>query len=323
MVVVAGAFSKTVSRPQREAIGLAQHIARVLSTDLALVAVGPDPSVVPSQLVGYGIRRVITVSLDVSAHGTETYLHNLHRTVVSFNPTVIVMGGSELARETAPRLAYRLGGVAFNDVIDVRFDNGRLVCTRPVFGGKALEDLVPSKNPAVLVLRQGAFPVPAASGDDGHIPEVTAVEAERLETGVTVVERAIPESKGPALESASVVVAGGRGLGSAEAFSVLHELASVLGGAVASSRPPVDDGWVPPDYQVGQTGKVISPDLYIAVGISGASQHLLGIAGAKVVVAINNDRRAPIFSRAQLGVAMNYQEILPALIARCRNLNGS
>lgn len=323
MVVVAGSFSETVSRAQREAMGLAQQVAHALSTEVTLVAVGPNVSTIPSQLAGYGIGRVIAVPLDVSAHDTETYIHNLHRAVATLNPAVILMGGSELARETAPRLAFRLGGVALNDVIDVRLDDGRLVCTRPVFGGKAVEDLIPARDLAVLVLRQGAFPVHETAGDETGVPEVTELEAERLETGVTVTERSQPQSTGPTLESASVVVAGGRGLGSAAAFSALRELASILGGAVASSRPPVDDGWVPPDYQVGQTGKVISPDLYIAVGISGASQHLLGIAGAKMVVAINSDRRAPIFSRAQLGVAMDYQEVLPALIARCRRLHGN
>ena len=176
------------------------------------------------------------------------------------------------------------------------------------------------RAPVVVTARPGAFEPAEETGGAELAAEARPVQVPT--DAVRLRERVAAERAGPRLEEARVVVSGGRGIGGPEGFRLLEELARVLGGAVGASLAAVDEGWVPPDLQVGQTGKVVSPDVYFAVGISGASQHLAGIAGAKAVVAINKDPHAPIFEAARFGVVMDWRRFVPALIEECRKLAG-
>jgi electron transfer flavoprotein alpha subunit len=226
---------------------------------------------------------------------------------------LIFLPADEQGAEIAPRLAERLGGTAVTHVVGVEEKDGRLVWTRPVFGGKALASVVATVEPVVATLRRGAF------------------EAAPVSTAVEIADLTVPDSdgavellgteeaaSGAALEEAAVIVAGGAGMGGAEGFAELEELAGLLGGAVGASLAAVDSGWAPPERQVGLTGKSVSPAVYLAFGISGASQHLAGIGGAKAVVAVNTDPDAPIFRAARLGVVMDCRQLAAALIAELR-----
>jgi electron transfer flavoprotein alpha subunit len=214
----------------------------------------------------------------------------------------------------APRLAERVGGAAVTHATSFELTDGRLTWVRPVFGGKALARIAPLAEPVVVTIRRGAFE-PAEPAD-----AAATVETRQAPGGDGAVELISSEATADesSLEEASVIVSGGGGLGSEEAFSELEELAGLLGGAVGASLAAVDAGWAAPEQQVGLTGKAVSPDLYLAFGISGASQHLAGIAGAKVVVAVNTDPDAPIFAASRLGVVMDSRQLLRALVDELR-----
>lgn len=231
---------------------------------------------------------------------------------------LVLFPGDLDGRDWAPRVAWRLGAGLVSECTGWRLQEGRLEFLRPVYGGKALAVEAVLAEPVMAVVRPGTFPVPPA--DAGRRGEVLALEVPAAGRGTVLVERVAEVESGPSLEDARIVVAGGRGLGGPENFQLLKELADVLGAALGASRAAVDEGWVPASWQIGQTGRSIRPELYVAVGISGASQHMAGVAGAKTIVAINTDPSAPIFEQAHLGVVGDYRQILPPLIAALREL---
>lgn len=308
-----------LSRPALEGIGAARRLADALGREAAAVALGPDAAAAAAAAARHGVARAVAVEGDLDARGAEAYVATLAALARDLGAEVVLLPADARGREVGPRLAGRLGGAAVNDVVELRVEGGRPVWTRPVFGGKAFAAVVARRAPVVATLRPGAFEPAEAAG--GEAP-VERREPVLPEAPVRLRERAAEARSGPRLEEARVVVSGGRGLGGPEAFRQLEELARLLGGAVGASLAAVDEGWAPPEWQVGQTGKVVSPDVYIAVGISGASQHLAGIAGAKAIVAINKDPNAPIFEAARFGIVMDYRQILPALIEECRKLAG-
>jgi electron transfer flavoprotein alpha subunit len=238
-------------------------------------------------------------------------------------PKIVMMGRTELGRELGPRVAFRLGAGLAQDCVEVRLDSGtgRVVAVRPVYGGNALATVTfAGSGPQFVVLRGKVYDEPVP--DTSRTGEVVPIELELDPSVVRIrhVETVRSESRGVRLEDASVVVTGGRGLGGPEGFEVLEELAGLLGGAVGASRPACDAGWVDHGYQVGLTGKTVTPELYIAVGVSGASQHMAGCSGAKNIVAINRDAEANMFREAAYGVTGDWQKVLPAFIEAVRDL---
>ena len=231
----------------------------------------------------------------------------------------VLFAQSVLAADVAAGLAARLGAGLNWDLVDLAETGGDLVGKRPALADSVWVDVGWSSTPRLALFRSGAFD-PVESGGSA---EVRAVEV-RLEPYsllAELVEPAVVESSGPSIEDADVVVAGGRGLGAPEGFRAVEELADALGGAVAATRAVVDAGWYPYSTQVGQTGKTVSPKLYVAVGISGAIQHKVGMQSSGLIVAINKDPNAPIFEYADLGVVGDLNEILPKLteLVRARN----
>ncbi len=220
----------------------------------------------------------------------------------------VVVAATALGKDLAPRVAARLGCALAADVIDVRYD-GAIVVTRPVYAGKATYTLKVTGSPCVLSVRPNAI-APEEAGKAGASESVAVDPAEPKAKTVEVKQ---PERAALDVAEASVVVSGGRGLKEPENFKLLEDLATALGGAVGASRAVVDAGWRPHAEQVGQTGKVVSPNLYFAVGISGAIQHLAGIRTAKTIVAINKDPDAPIFKVADYGIVGDLFEIVPRL----------
>jgi electron transfer flavoprotein alpha subunit len=223
----------------------------------------------------------------------------------------VLFGQSVLAADVASGLAARLEAGLNWDLVDVREQDGRLVGTRPALADSVYVEVGWRSSPALAVFRTGSFE-PAANGGTADVEELE-VELEDFSTLATMIEQAHEERSGPSIEDADVIVAGGRGLGAPEQFAVVEELAKALGGAVAATRAVVDAGWYPYAAQVGQTGRTVSPKLYIACGISGAIQHKVGMQGSGTVVAINKDPNAPIFEFCDLGVVGDLHTIVPQL----------
>ena len=228
-------------------------------------------------------------------------------------PDAFLLGTTYDGRDVAARLSVKLNVSVLSNVVDLRLDGDRLVGVEPVFGGTLnVTSRFTDGGPDIWLVRPKSFE-PAAVG--GPPAEVVELPVPDLGTtgGAVVRDRFTEESEGPKLDEAAIVVSGGRGLGAAEAYSMIEGLAKQLGAAPGASRAIVDAGWVPYSYQVGQTGKVVKPTVYIACGISGATQHLVGMKGSKNIIAINKDSEAPIFAVADLGIVGDVHKVLPKL----------
>jgi electron transfer flavoprotein alpha subunit len=223
----------------------------------------------------------------------------------------ILFAASVLSADVAAGLAARLGAGLNWDLTDLVVDDGKLVGKRPALGDSVYVDVGWTSEPRLALVRSGTFE-PAESGGSAEVEKFES-RFQDFSLAATMLEQAHEESEGPSIEDADVVVAGGRGLGSPENFALVEELAKALGGAVAATRAVVDAGWYPYAAQVGQTGKTVSPKLYIACGISGAIQHKVGMQSSSLIVAINKDANAPIFEYADFGVVGDLHEIIPKL----------
>jgi electron transfer flavoprotein alpha subunit len=223
----------------------------------------------------------------------------------------VVFAATVLSADVAAGLAARLDAGLNWDLTDLAVEDGKLVGKRPALGDSVYVDVGWTSEPRLALIRSGTFE-PAESGGQAEVEEFES-RFQDFSLAATMLEQAHEESEGPSIEDADVVVAGGRGLGSPEGFALVEELAKALGGAVAATRAVVDAGWYPYAAQVGQTGKTVSPKLYIACGISGAIQHKVGMQSSSVIVAINKDPNAPIFEYADLGVVGDLHEIVPKL----------
>ena len=226
-------------------------------------------------------------------------------------PDLLLFGTTYEGRDVAARLSVALDKPVITNNTDIVVDGDAVVVTEPIFGGtKLVRTKFTTAGPNIALIRPKSF---AAEESGGGAPEVVTIEVPDYGTA-KVRNRHVEETTGPKLDEAAVVVAGGRGLGESEKFEVIENLAKVLKGAPGASRAIVDAGWVPYSYQVGQTGKVVKPTVYIAAGISGATQHLVGMKGAKNIIAINKDAEAPIFSVADLGIVGDVHKVLPKLL---------
>jgi len=315
MIVIAGWGGDGLSRAQRELVTVARRLAEGTGREIAFLAVRAAAEAAARAAGTFGVAKAAAIEFDDDRSAIEVAIENLVQGVRHLGGEIVLLAADFAGVQAGPRLAARLGGAALNDVVDVQVRDGEVVWTRPVFGGKALADVALRRTPGVVTVRSGAF---AAAEEGAGEAAVERLEAAAPDVGVRIVEREEGRQEGPRLEEARVVVSGGRGLGGPEGFQRLGELAELLGGAVGASLAAVDEGWAPPEWQVGQTGRMVAPDVYFAVGISGASQHVAGITGAKTVVAINKNADAPIFKVARLGVVMEYEKLLPALIEAVR-----
>jgi electron transfer flavoprotein alpha subunit len=293
-------------------LGAAVRLGAALGAEVGLASLGADGSGAAEEAGGYGAAQAFVVQGDHAASGNEGAIAALAELARAMTARAVLLPADDRSAEIAPRLAERLGGTAITHVIAVDMSDGRPVWTRPVYGGSALASVSAVSEPVVATLRRGAFDAAEATGGTAAVSTRTAPPAD---TSVELIGSEAPAA-GASLEDATVIVAGGAGIG--DGFAELEELAGLLGGAVGASLAAVDAGWAPPDRQVGLTGKVVSPDVYFALGISGASQHLAGIGGAKAVVAVNTDPDAPIFSVARLGVVMDCHTFAAAMIERLR-----
>jgi electron transfer flavoprotein alpha subunit len=309
-----------VAGASREAVGVARTVARGGPVVGLLVGLGA-----PTAAARIPVDRLLLVDdLALVDPSSAQYAALLEAAASVAKVDTIVVGGTARGRDIVGRLAARWGAAAATNVTDLTVGtSGEVTVTRPVFGGRASETLELPGPRRVVALRPHAFPEPpaasaAAPSEPLALPDGFATVPSR---GVEGFEPTVG-SKGPELGEASIVVSGGRGLRSPESFRMVEELAESLGAAVGASRAVTDAGWRPSSYQVGQTGRAVSPQLYIAVGISGAIQHIVGMVSSRVIVAINSDAQAPIFKVADYGVVGDLFPILPALTAEIRRQRG-
>ncbi len=229
-------------------------------------------------------------------------------------PDAFMLGTTQDGRDVAARLSVKLESPVITNIVDLVFDGDDLLGSEPIFGGTT--DVMTkntSDNPSIFLVRPKSFTAQSVGGAEAEVEELIVDELGRT-GGAQIVDTFVEQGQGPKLDEANIVVSGGRGLGAQEAYVMIEDLAEALRAAPGASRAIVDAGWVPYSYQVGQTGKVVKPTVYLACGISGATQHLVGMKGSKHIIAINSDSEAPIFSVADLGIIGDVHKVVPKLI---------
>ncbi|RPI75967.1 MAG: electron transfer flavoprotein subunit alpha/FixB family protein [Ignavibacteriales bacterium] len=299
-----------------EAVSVAFKLADELKLEKEAVVVGNEIENI-NEIGSYGISKITHLKSDKLTNYSSTgYAEVIADYVNETGADFLLLSNTALGKDLAPYLAVKTDSGLIVDVVNINTSSGELIVTRPVYAGKALADIKFKTPKKVLTIRPNIF---KASPLNGGTPEVTVKEVSpsNLKSIVTSFKKS--EGKLDVAE-ADIIVSGGRGLKGPENFHLIEKLAEVLGAAVGASRAVVDAGWRPHREQVGQTGKTVSPSLYIACGISGAIQHLAGMSSAKYIVAINKDKDAPIFNIADYGIAGDIFEILPALTEEVKRI---
>jgi electron transfer flavoprotein alpha subunit len=297
-----------------EALGRARTLADAAGGEVIAIALAHAD---PQSLVALGAHAVhaLTHPLLVEAH-VEAMASAVVDVCRVTSPVAVLIDHNAIGADLAPRIAFQLGGSAATGCVAIDCDDGRLLYTRPRQGGIAREVLSFRASPCVATLRPGSYD--AAAPDATRAGSLTNVAYEPQGVRTRIVERRRETSTGPRLEDAKVIVSGGRGLNGPDGFKVLEELANALGGVVGASRVPCDLGWCPRSWQIGLTGKTVLPELYIAVGISGAGHHMAGCGNSRTIVAVNTDAEAAIFKEARYGIVGDYQHVIPALVEEVR-----
>ena len=316
-------FAETVDGVPKPVVLELLTKARALGETTA-IALGPGVSRSAQTLGRYGAKKVYVHEDPAFSDVLATpAVDLLARLVAKHQPDLVVFGMTYDGRDVAGRLSARLGTALIANATDITTKDGGWAIVSPMFGGSLLVTTVPRAKPPTLVLMRpkavAAEPAPTAGA-----PQVEML-TDPVDTGkpvARVLRRETEKASGPKLEDAAIIVSGGRGLGAPENFRMLDELAAELGAAVGASRAVVDAGWKPYSFQIGQTGKTVKPTVYIALGISGAMQHTVGMKGARTIIAINKDPEAPIFKLADLGVVGDVHKIVPQLIQEVRSRKG-
>lgn len=311
-----------------ELLGKAKDLAKDLNTDVTAVLLGSGIKGLADSLAEYGADKVIVVDdPQLEVYRTEPYAHALSSVINEYKPEIMLVGATAIGRDLGPRVSARVAtGLTadctvleigdFTDTMTKETIPNQLLMTRPAFGGNTIATIAcPYNRPQMATVRAGVMqkidPIKGAKAEvieynPGFTPDNKYVEILDIVKAVSDVED---------IMDAKILVSGGRGVGSKENFKILQDLADVLGGTVSCSRAVVDNGWMPKDLQVGQTGKTVRPNVYFAIGISGAIQHVAGMEESDIIVAINKDEDAPIFDVADYGVVGDLNKIVPQLTA--------
>jgi electron transfer flavoprotein alpha subunit len=301
-----------MDRAAQGLLGAGRRLADSLGGKLVALALGPANDALNAAAATVAETVLVADHPLLADYQPETSLSALAAILKPLAPAAVLLGNDSYSQELTPRLAHRLGGSAAGDAVEVSAAAGQLRVTRGVYGGKATAVLALKRSPAVVWVRARAL-APAAEAERPAGRIETANFELQADSRVKLVTRHVEAKAGARLEEARLIVSGGRGLGGPEPFSQLQALADVMGAQMAASRAACDAGWVPPSWQVGQTGKKVSPELYMAIAISGASQHIMGIADSKVICAINRDPDAPIFKHCRFGLVEDYQKVVGPL----------
>ncbi|MGD1972016.1 MAG: electron transfer flavoprotein subunit alpha/FixB family protein, partial [Desulfobacterales bacterium] len=300
-----------------EVVSEGRRLADGLGTELTTVLLGSGVDGLAEELKKYGPDKILVADdAGLADYTTDAYSNVLTDLVQSSDPAVIIMGASAQGKDLAGRLAAKLDAGVAMDCVKVQLENGNLICTRPMFGGKLNAQVEIEGDRQIVAIRPNVMDITETAKDSAiEKPAVqlgdvkTAVVGKKMDTGDKI-----------ELTEADIIVSGGRGTGGD--YASIEALADALGAAVGASRSAVDEGWRPHSDQVGQTGKTVSPTLYVACGISGAIQHLAGMSTSKYIVAINKDEEAPIFSKADFGIVGDLFEVVPVLIEEVKKVKG-
>jgi len=297
--------------------------AKSMGGEVSAVIVGSGVAALAPNLAKYGVDKIYVVDApDYKDYVTEAYVQAVAAVVDKVKPSVILVAASAQGKDLTPALAARLKVGSISDVVDLNLEGGKVVAKRPMYAGKAYAMVEAAGDPQIISVRPNSFSAKETAGAGAVETVAVALDASKIKVTVKSVE--IAATKEPDQTEAEIIVSGGRGMKGPENFAMLEELARALGptATTGASRAAVDAGWRGHSYQVGQTGKTVSPNLYIACGISGAIQHLAGMGTSKVIVAINKDPEAPIFTKADYGVVDDLFKVVPALTAEVKAIKG-
>lgn len=297
--------------------------AKKIDTDAEIVALllgDGDLNAQAEAMIQYGADRAITVShANLKEYTSEAYGQVVIEVMEEEEPTGVVMGHTSIGKDVTPKIAGRLELGLISDAIEIEHDGDQVVFTRPIYSGKAFEKKI-IKDDGLTFATIRPNNIAMLEKDESRTGDIVAKEVDVKDLRTIIKEIIRKKTEGVDMSEANVVIAGGRGVKSADGFKPLYELADLLGGAVGASRGACDAEYCDYSLQIGQTGKVITPDLYIAVGISGAIQHLAGMSSSKVIVAINSDEDANIFNIADYGIVGDLFEVMPLLIEEIKQL---
>jgi len=314
ILVIAEAVDGALAPISGELLGAAKKLSGEGAGNVTALVAGDEA--LAQQLIAAGADNAIAATNGALASGTaEAYVPAVQAALEQSGADIILLGQTSLGRDLGPALAFKLGTAVAMDCVDVTIDGGKLRATRSAYGGNARAEVGFKSAPAIATVKAKSFDAPT-SGGGGSVSSIDAVGDSR----VKVIGTSKAESTGIRLEDAAVVVSGGRGLGDPSNFGMLEELATLLKGATGASRAACDLGWYPPSQQVGLTGKTVSPGLYIAVAISGASQHMAGMAGSKNIIAINKDADSNMVKVSKFAIIEDYKKVIPALIEEIKKL---
>jgi electron transfer flavoprotein alpha subunit len=300
-----------------EAVSEGRRVADGLGTELTAVVLGNGIEGLAEELKKYGADKICVADDPALAdYTTDAYSNVLCGLIQSADPAVVILGASAQGKDLAGRLAAKLDAGVAMDCTAIKLDNGSLTYTRPMFGGKIVADVEIEGTLQIVAIRPNVMDITETAKDSAV--DKPAVEVGEVKTAV--VEKIMDTGDKIELTEADIIVSGGRGTGGD--YAAIEALAAELGAAVGASRSSVDEGWRPHSDQVGQTGKTVSPTLYVACGISGAIQHLAGMSTSKYIVAINKDEEAPIFSKADFGIAGDLFDVVPAVTEEVKKIKG-
>ena len=302
-----------------ELASTARKLADQLGEEVGAVLLGSGVEAMAAQLGKYGVDKVFVADNPaLEPYTTDAHAAAVAKAVKENDPSILLLGASTQGKDLSARLVGKLATGMATDCTDVKIADGKLLAIRPMYAGKCFGEVVVTGTPQMASLRPNVFTIVENAKAGAVVKFDPALDAAQLKTKVLEVQK---EAAGKIdVSEANIIVSGGRGMKGPEGYGILEELAKLLSAAVGASRAAVDAGWRPQSDQVGQTGKVVSPNLYIACGISGAIQHLAGMSSSKYIVAINKDADAPIFQRADYGIVDDLFKVVPALTVEVKKL---
>lgn len=308
-----------------ELIGEGKKLAAKINKKLSVVLIGYEIKETAENLLHYGVDQVLYIEDPLlKDFSTEGYAISISNLIKERKPEIVLIGATSIGRDIGPRIAAKIGTGLTADCTKLEIDetDGKLLQTRPAFGGNLMATIIcPNNRPQMATVRPGVMDKAHFSDDRKGKVELVSPKLSESDIRVKLLEKKVSRKKRVNLIDAKVVVSGGRGLKEAKGFELIQELADTLHGEVGSSRAAVDSGWMDSSHQVGQTGTTVRPDLYIACGISGAIQHQAGMNESKYIVAINKDKNAPIFEICDYGIVGDLYEVIPAMIEAIKEKN--
>jgi len=304
-----------------EVVRTARTIADQTQGEVIALVVGDEVQAIAGELGGYGATKVLVVQHPkLEKYSSTAYAKVIAEAAKKEQADIILFPATAMGKDSAPRVAVKLDAGLASDCTALKVDGGNIIATRPVYAGKALMEIKINSAVKVFTLRPNVFPAGISTGTSATV-EVVDIPLTESDFASLVIETTQASGKTDVAE-ADIIVSGGRGMKGPDNFKMIEDLAGVLGGAVGASRAVVDAGWRPHSEQVGQTGKTVSPSLYIAVAISGSIQHIAGMSSSKYIVAINKDKDAPIFQIADYGIISDAFDIVPAITLETKKLLG-